>query len=166
MKNLFGFAFMVVALLPQTAQSETHASPFCPDPEEFNRTVQHSSKEVIDIIFSDSAYTDPFFDLGFSKPLASGELRMLQTETDSAVCQKLNERFDDLDSRLVYDRELRRYMPAWFVLYYEIQDRYVVFKNPYSPGEADGTIGLSSLGWTAVSVYDKKNLNLLGSFTL
>ena len=166
MKTLVGFGFVVLALLAQTAQSETRASPFCPDTEEFNRTVQHSSKELMEMIFTDSTDSDHFSDLGFAKPLASGDLRLLQTETDSAVCQKLNERFDNLDSMLVYDRELRRYMPARYVLYYEIQDRYVAFEKPYSPGEADGTIGLSSLGWTGVRVYDKKNLNLIGSFML
>ena len=98
------------------------------------------------MIVSDSGNIDDFYHLGIVKPFPYEELRLLKTETDSAVCQKLNEKFDDLDSRLIYDRELRRHMPAFFSLYYEIQGRYVAFKLIYSAGEADGSIGLSSTG--------------------
>lgn len=166
MKKILKFAFIVLVLLPMAAQSETYASPSCPGIEELNRTAQKYSKMQMNMMFSYSAAVDGFSELGITEPFKYEDLRMLQTETDSAVCQKLNEKFDDLDSEFIYDRELRRYMPSWFVLYYEIQDRYVVFKMAYSPGEANGEIGFPSTGFTLVSGYDKKNLNFLGSFSI
>ena len=166
MKKIIISIFTMLSLFPVSAQLETHVSSHCPSTVEFNRTTQHASKSVIELAISHESYTEEFLTLGITTPLAYDDLRLLQTETDSAVCQKLNERFDDLDSRFIYDRELRKYMPNLFVLYFEIQGRYIVISQYYSPGEADGSIGFPTMGYMFVSTYDKKNLNFIGSTML
>ncbi|MEM7054748.1 MAG: hypothetical protein AAF446_09395, partial [Pseudomonadota bacterium] len=50
-----------------------------------------------------------------------------------------------------------------FAIFYEIQDRYVVFIQSYNPGsDVEGRIGAPETGWRFATVYDKKNLNFLG----
>ena len=166
MKKLIFKTVLLITLIPISVHPETWISPHCPSTVELNRTTEYAFKSTIEIAISHESYTDNFIELGITKPLAYDDLRLLQTETDSAVCQKLNERFENLDSRFVYDRELRKYMPALFVLYFEIQGRYIVIRKNYSPGEADGSIGLPTMGITLVSAYDKSNLNFIGSTTL
>ena len=165
--NIFLQFFLAsLTLFPIVVQSESYASPFCPSTEGFNRATQHHSKLILDIAISYESYADDFGEIGITTPLEYKDLRLLETEIDSAVCQKLNEKYDDLDLNLIYDRELRLYKPAYFMLYYEVQDRYLAFKMNYNAGEADGSIGLGTMGWISIDVYDKQNLNFIGSLML
>lgn len=118
---------------------------------------------MISLIFTETEYADRFSSLGIVTPVSFDELRLLKTETDSAVCQKLNER-TVLPSRYIYDREFNRYVLGRYVIFYELRGQYVVFYQAYSPGSnIEGEVGAPSPGWITVRLYDKTNLNLIGS---
>ena len=165
-KILIVHFLVLVAMLPALAQSENHASPYCPSMDEFNYTTQYHSKSVLNIAVSDERYTEAFAVLGVITPLAYEDMRLLQTEDDSAVCQKLNERFDDLDVNFVYDHEFYRYMPKYFMLYYEIQGTYVAFRMTYESRHPDALFFLGSTEHMLIKAFDKKNLNLIDTIYL
>lgn len=166
MLKSFQFLLALFMLQSFSVKAETDVSPFCPTLESLNATTRFYYDKVITDVAADARYKDQFLSVGINAPFPFDDLRLLETITDSAVCQKLNERFADLDLEFVYDRELHQYAPAYFVVYYELQDRYIVFRQPYSAGsDREDVVGPPTLGWTVASIYDKKNLNFLGNIT-
>ena len=166
MKKLIVQFLALFAASPALAQSENYASPYCPSMDGFNYPTQHLSKQLLNMAVTHESYTEAFAALGVMTPLAYEDMRLLQTEDDSAVCQKLNERFDDLDLKMVYDHEFGRYMPAYFMLYYEIQGKYVAFKMTYETPHPDALVWLGSTAPMLIKSYDKKNLNLIGTINI
>lgn len=166
MPKPFKILLALIILQSFSANAETDASPFCPTLEGLNATTRFYYDKVIADVAADARYKDQFLNVGINAPFPIDGLRILETIKDSAVCQKLNERFADLDLEFIYDRELHRYTPAYFAVYYELQNRYIVFRQPYSAGsDREDVVGPPTLGWTVASIYDKKNLNFLGSIT-
>ena len=161
MKKASQVLFAMLFLYSFAAKAETQASPLCPTLD-LNTTTLHYHEHMISLIFTETEYADRFSSLGIVTPVSFDELRLLKTETDSAVCQKLNER-TELPNRYRYDRELKRYALERYVTFYELRDQYVVFYQPYSPGSSvEGVIGSPPAGWITIRVYDKKNLNFIG----
>lgn len=114
-------------------------------------------------LLSEQQYTSDLASAGFVMPLHVEDFRLLITEEDSAVCQKLNEIYGDFSSSDVFDREAGEYVPSMFGVYYEVQDKYVVIWQPYNPGsDMAGKIGAPGTGWRFAIVYDKDNLTYLG----
>ena len=161
MKKLSKVLFVTLILFAFAAKAETQASPLCPTLD-LNATTLHYHEHMINLLFTESEYEDRFSSIGIITPVSFDELRLLKTETDSAVCQKLNER-TVLPNRYRYDRELKRYVLERYVTFYELRGQYVAFYQAYSPGSnIEGKIGGPAAGWITVRAYDKKNLNFIG----
>ena len=164
MKKVSQVLFAMLFLYSFAAKAETQASPLCPTLD-LNTTTLHYHEYMINILFTGPEYKDRFSHIGIITPVSFDELRLLETETDSAVCQKLNERLE-LPGRYKYDRELKRYVTELYVTYYELRGQYLVFQQPYSAGSnVEGVIGPIDSGWIIVRAYDKKNLNFVGGVT-
>ena len=154
--------YALILMLSFSIKAETDISPLCPILD-LNATTQFYFEKSIDRLFSKHEYQDDLINKVIHEPASFNDLRLLKTETDSAVCQKLNERFDSLSARYRYDRELGRYMPEVFAVFYEVQNKYIVFIQSYNPGsDIEGHIGAPGTGWRFANIYDKKNLNFIG----
>ena len=161
MKKISQVLFVILFLYSFATKAETQVSPLCPILD-LNATTEYYLEKSISRLFSNSEYEDQLIDVGIFKPVSLNDLRLLKTETDSAVCQKLNER-TELPGRYRYDRELDLYVPEVYVLYYELRGQYIVFRQGYSPDSGEqGVIGPPASGWVFINVYEKTNLNYLG----
>lgn len=164
MKKRSQVLFLLLFLYSFAVKAETQVSPLCPTLD-LNATTRHYHEQMANLLFTEPEYEDQLASVGIFSPVSLGDLRLLKTETDSAVCQKLNER-TELPNRYRYDRELKRYVLERYVVFYELRSQYVVFHQSYSPGSSvEGKIGPPTTGWVSVRVYDKKNLNFIGGIT-
>lgn len=155
----FVLLFMFIIL---TAKADDYVSPLCPVFNELNAATKFHYKRAIDHLITSADYSENLSNLGISIPVAFDDLRILETETDSAVCQKFNERFSKLNVDYIYDHEMNKYVTSWFVIYYEVDDRYLVVRHPYSPGSSSGETGPPVMADVPLYVFDKKNLNYIG----
>jgi len=144
---------------------QNYASPKCPELDELNATTRHYLKKSVTHLVSEEEYVEDRASIGLGGSLALEDFRLLQTATDSAVCQKLNEFYAPFKTHQILDRESGKYVPAMFGVYYEVRNIYLVLWQPYNQGsEVDGKIGPPVPGWGAVAAYDKPNLTLIGKF--
>lgn len=158
------FALIVIFFLCSfRASANEDSSVHCPTLIELNSTTKYYLKKSVARLLSDQQYMKELNSVGLETPLKPEDFRLLTTAEDSAVCQKLNEMFDDLDNTEVFDRETGEYVPSMFGVYYEIQNKYVVIWQPYNPGsDVAGQIGPPGTGWRFATVYDKANLTYIG----
>lgn len=163
MSKLIYILFFMLAFEPVHTEASDDASVRCPAIEELNKTTRFYLAKAMTRLVSEQQYAGDLDSVGFVTPLHVEDFRLLMTEEDSAVCQKLNEMYGDFRTTEVFDRESGEYVPSMFGLYYEVQDKYVVLWQPYNPGsDVVGKIGAPGTGWRSAIVYDKDNLTYLG----
>ena len=164
MKNLTRLFISLFLFIFLSANADDYVSPFCPVFKELNTATKFHYKRAIDNLITSADYSENLSHLGISIPVAFDDLRILETETDSAVCQKFNERFSKLNVDYIYDHEMNKYVTSWFVIYYEVNDRYLVVRHPYSPGSSSGETGPPVMADVPLYVFDKKILTILVCF--
>lgn len=154
---------VVLALISSGIEAGEDSSVDCPKIEDLNQTTRFYLGKAMARLVSEQQYASELNSAGFVTPLHVGDFRLLTTEEDSAVCQKLNEIYGDFYSSDVFDRETGEYVPSMFGVYYDVQDKYVVVWQPYNPGsDMAGKIGPPGAGWRFAIVYEKDNLTYLG----
>lgn len=163
---------MLLALLISISYSvnaDEHASPLCPSLSELNNATQYFYDNSINLIVSDNYYHKELQQLGLKVPVVWSEARILKTEFDSAVCQRLNDLFlsfhssSELSKAMIYDNENLKYVPLWFYIYYELNDKYLAIRHAYSRGtNNDAQLNLPTQAAVSLFVFDKKNLNFIG----
>lgn len=137
-------------------------SVFCPDPEKFgpNQTVVYRVRlkavlEMLEILVNKG-----------QAPLSSvpdlTEIRVLESPTDSAVCQKLNEKFRDVLNQKTYiGGEYDAIYPMAQPIYFEYGESYFAYISYYVPEPSPGNMPLMSTGGASLLVIFDKNLNEL-----
>jgi len=161
--KLIYILFVILAFEPVHIEASDDAGVRCPAIEELNKTTRFYLAKAMTRLVSEHQYARELDSVGFVTPIHVEDFRMLMTEEDSAVCQKLNEMYGDFRNTEVFDRESGQYVPSMFGVYYEVQDKYVVIWQPYNPGSDEtGKIGPPGTGWRFAIVYDKNNLTYIG----
>ena len=161
--KLIYILFVILAFEPVHIEASDDAGARCPTIEDLNKTTRFYLAKAMTRLVSEHQYARELDSVGFVTPIHVEDFRMLMTEEDSAVCQKLNEMYGDFRNTEVFDRESGQYVPSMFGVYYEVQDKYVVIWQPYNPGSDEtGKIGPPGTGWRFAIVYDKNNLTYIG----
>ena len=126
MKKISKSIFLVLFFLSHPIKSENYAKSICPSIDDLNATTLFYYELSVNNLLTDEYYSEKISDLGIDPSIEFNEFNLLQTESDSAVCQKLNELFSELEvTTLVYDNERNRYISPWFVMYYETDNRHI-----------------------------------------
>ena len=163
MKKLSKAIFLILFFISHPIKSENYAKSICPSIDDLNATTLFYYELSVNNLLTDEYYSEKISDLGIDPSIDFNEFSLLQTESDSAVCQKLNELFSELEvTTLVYDNERNRYISPWFVMYYETDNRHIAIRHPYNPGDSTGELAAPVMANTTLFAFDKKNLNFIG----
>ena len=163
MKKLSKAIFLILFFISHPIKSEDYAEPDCPSIDDLNATTLFYYELSVNNLLTDEYFSEKISDLGVDPYIDFNEFNLLKTESDSAVCQKLNELFSELEvTTLVYDNERNRYISRWFVMYYETDNRYIVIRHPYNPGDSTGDLAFPVMADSTMFSFDKKNLNFIG----
>ena len=141
---------------------EDYAKSDCPSVDDLNSTTLFYYELSVNNLLTDEYYSEKISNLGVDPSIDFNEFNILKTESDSAVCQKLNELFSELGVTQVYDNEWNRYVARWFAMYYETDNRYIVIQHPYNPGDSTGDLAFPVMADSAMFSFDKENLNFIG----
>lgn len=153
----------VTIAIGQSAPTE-HASAACPSPVELNQTTKYYFSQTADRFFFDDSYAERRVAAGLESAYSRDDIELLNTRRDSAVCQKLNERFARLKHSFVLDQERGEDVPWFYAIYFRAGRNYVSLMGPYSPGESTANrIGPPAGGYITATVYERKNLEEIGS---
>lgn len=133
----------------------------CPDYKELGRWNRFRHEEAVDAVgFMVSKLVEERA-LSVEKIESEDQIRVLVSEKDSAVCQKLNERYSELLglSRYFGD-DYDSVHPAFQPLYLKYSNVYIAYFLPYYPEPEDGQPPAVGGGLSLLFIFDE-NMNLL-----
>lgn len=173
--NRTGFLLIFTALAgaPALAQhdAEEYApvkgdSVLCPDPKAFGENQKMLYRVRIEGLLERLKILSQEQKIPFQDPPEMQGIRILTSEDDSAVCQKLNERFSDALSRQRYiGGDYDGMYPAVQPIYFAYGSFYFAYLTYYTPEPPPGEMPLLSTGrGSPLFVFDC-NLNEVFEFS-
>ena len=161
MNNLFKVIVIFLVFSSQALMSQEYAKPTCPKLEDLNATTSFYYELTVREFFADEYNSEILKKLNIDANSDFSEAKILESQIDSAVCQKLNEYFLEFEASQVFDNELNKYVASRFEIYYEINNRYIAIQHPYNPGSKSSNLTFPVMANTTVFIFDKKNLNFI-----
>ena len=150
---------------PILRQISLHEGMECPSKDDLNATTLNWHFKSEGRAFLGRQYTDEREAAELRGQYGEADLVELSTASHASICESLNRRFSDNWNVSRWDREMNRWAPEMYSIYYQIGDRFVVLTRAYSAGDPSlDAIGAPSGGATGVHVFDK-DLNEVGSFS-
>lgn len=142
----------------QTIES---TSPLCPGYQFAGKWLSFSISAALDqaVLHLNELAADG--ELPFQAPASTESLRVLESPTASAICQKLNERYkSNLDLQHYIGDPFDGIYPVYQPLYFAYAGYYFAYLLPYTPEPPEGYPPMVSTGIGFFEVFDS-NLNLL-----